>query len=49
MLTKPRRPASTFTITQLCREFSTTPRALRDDRRQGLVSPCRDGQARLNT
>ena len=35
MLTKLRRPASTFTITQLCREFSTTPRALRYYEEQG--------------
>ena len=47
MLTKLRRPASTFTITQLCREFSTTPRALRYYEEQGLLSPSRDGQARI--
>lgn len=47
MLTKLRRPASTFTITQLCREFSTTPRALRYFEEQGLLSPSRDGQARI--
>ncbi|MDP3592237.1 MerR family DNA-binding transcriptional regulator, partial [Phenylobacterium sp.] len=45
--TKLRRPASTFTITQLCREFSTTPRALRYYEEQGLLSPSRDGQARI--
>ena len=37
MLTKLRRPASTFTITQLCREFSTTPRALRYYEEQGAA------------
>lgn len=47
MLTKLRRPASTFTITQLCREFGTTPRALRYYEEQGLLSPSRDGQARI--
>ena len=47
MLTKLRRPATTFTITQLCREFSTTPRALRYYEEQGLLSPSRDGQARI--
>ena len=47
MLQKLRRPASTFTITQLCREFSTTPRALRYYEEQGLLSPARDGQARV--
>ena len=47
MLTKLCRPASTFTITQLCREFSTTPRALRYYEEQGLLSPSRDGQARI--
>ena len=47
MLTKLRRPASTFTITQLCREFSTTPRALRYYEEQGLLSTSRDGQARI--
>ena len=47
MLQKLRRPATTFTITQLCREFSTTPRALRYYEEQGLLSPTRDGQARV--
>jgi DNA-binding transcriptional MerR regulator len=47
MLQKLRRPATTFTITQLCREFSTTPRALRYYEEQGLLSPARDGQARV--
>lgn len=47
MLQKLRRPATTFTITQLCREFGTTPRALRYYEEQGLLSPSRDGQARI--
>lgn len=47
MLQKLRRPATTFTITQLCREFTTTPRALRYYEEQGLLSPTRDGQARV--
>lgn len=47
MLQKLRRPATTFTITQLCREFATTPRALRYYEEQGLLSPTRDGQARV--
>jgi DNA-binding transcriptional MerR regulator len=47
MLQKLRRPATTFTITQLCREFATTPRALRYYEEQGLLSPSREGQARV--
>ena len=39
MLQKLRRPATTFTITQLCREFGTTPRALRYYEEQGLLPP----------
>ncbi|KQW73167.1 hypothetical protein ASE17_09465 [Phenylobacterium sp. Root77] len=49
MLQRLRRPATTFTITQLCREFGTTPRALRYYEEQGLLSPSRDGQARIYT
>ena len=49
MLQKLRRPATTFTITQLCREFGTTPRALRYYEEQGLLSPSREGQARIYT
>ena len=47
MLNKLRRPATRFTITQLCREFATTPRALRYYEEQGLLSPGREGQARI--
>ncbi len=49
MLQKLRRPATTFTITQLCREFGATPRALRYYEEQGLLSPSREGQARIYT
>ncbi|MGH6998083.1 MAG: MerR family transcriptional regulator [Phenylobacterium sp.] len=49
MLQKLRRPATTFTITQLCREFGTTPRALRYYEEQGLLSPSREGLARIYT
>ena len=49
MLQKLRRPATTFTITQLCRDFGTTPRALRYYEEQGLLSPSREGQARIYT
>ena len=49
MLQKLRRPATTFTITQLCREFGTTPRALRYYEEQGQLSPSREGQARIYT
>lgn len=47
MLQRLRRPATSFTITQLCREFATTPRALRYYEEQGLLSPSREGQARV--
>ena len=37
-----RRPAApTYTITQLCREFGATPRALRFYEEEGLVCPAR--------
>lgn len=42
-----RRPAITFTISQLCREFGATPRALRFYEDQGLLSPSRQGLARI--
>ena len=42
MLTNLRRPPyRTYSITQLCREFSATPRALRFYEEQGLLSPAR--------
>jgi len=42
-----RRPARTFTIRQLCREFQTTPRALRFYEDKGLLSPSRQGMNRV--
>ena len=47
MTPKLRRPAMTFTITQLCREFGATARALRYYEDQGLLSPARQGMARI--
>jgi len=35
-----------FTVTQLCREFDVTPRALRFYETKGLLSPERDGTRR---
>jgi DNA-binding transcriptional MerR regulator len=42
-----RRPISTFTIGQLCREFACTPRALRFYEQKGLLAPARQGLARV--
>jgi DNA-binding transcriptional MerR regulator len=42
-----RRPISTFTIGQLCREFACTPRALRFYEQKGLLAPTRQGLARI--
>ncbi|WP_309645874.1 MerR family DNA-binding transcriptional regulator [Phenylobacterium sp.] len=47
MTAKLRRPAMTFTITQLCREFGATARALRYYEDQGLLAPSRQGMARI--
>ena len=47
MSTSLRRPAVTYTISQLCREFGVTPRALRFYEDQGLLSPSRQGLARI--
>lgn len=47
MTMKLRRPAMTYTITQLCREFGATARALRYYEDQGLLSPARQGMARI--
>ena len=47
MTAKLRRPAMTFTITQLCREFGATARALRYYEDQGLLAPARQGMARV--
>jgi DNA-binding transcriptional MerR regulator len=42
-----RRLNRTFTIGQLCREFKTTPRALRFYEDKGLLEPARVGLARV--
>jgi DNA-binding transcriptional MerR regulator len=42
-----RRPERTFTIRQLCVEFSCTPRALRFYEDKGLLSPARQGLNRV--
>jgi DNA-binding transcriptional MerR regulator len=47
MTSELRRPARTFTIRQLCREFQTTPRALRFYEDKGLLSPARQGLNRV--
>ena len=42
-----RRPPTTLTIGQLCREFQVTPRALRYYEEQGLLMPERRNQQRF--
>ncbi len=42
-----RRPERSFTIRQLCVEFSVTPRALRFYEDKGLLFPARDGMNRV--
>ena len=42
-----RPPYRTYSITQLCREFGATPRALRFYEEQGLLSPTRRDSARV--
>lgn len=42
-----RRPERTFTIRQLCVEYSCTPRALRFYEDKGLLSPARQGLNRV--
>jgi len=42
-----RPPYRTYSITQLCREFSATPRALRFYEEQGLLSPARRDLTRI--
>jgi DNA-binding transcriptional MerR regulator len=39
--------SQTYTITDLCEEFSVTPRALRFYEDEGLISPARQGLARI--
>jgi DNA-binding transcriptional MerR regulator len=46
-ITAPRAPRETLTITQLCRQYGTTPRALRYYEEKGLLSPRRIDQARV--
>ena len=41
------RPVRTYTITQLCDEFGVTARALRFYEDEGLISPERQGMARI--
>ena len=47
MLNLRRPPYRTYSITQLCREFGATPRALRFYEEQGLLSPGRRDTARV--
>jgi DNA-binding transcriptional MerR regulator len=42
-----RPPHRTYSITQLCREFGATPRALRFYEEQGLLSPARRDMTRI--
>ena len=39
--------SQTYTITDLCEEFAVTPRALRFYEDEGLISPARQGLARI--
>src|ERR1044072_7431926 len=41
------RQVRSYTITQLCEEFGVTPRALRFYEDEGLISPRRNGLARV--
>ncbi len=47
MPTELRRPERTFSIRQLCLEFTCTPRALRFYEDKGLLSPARQGLSRV--
>jgi DNA-binding transcriptional MerR regulator len=42
-----RRPYRTYSITQLCKEFGATPRALRFYEEQGLLTPARRDLTRI--
>ena len=44
---EPTRPAETYTISELAREFDVTPRAIRFYEHEGLLSPQRVGQNRV--
>lgn len=46
---KHHRVPRAYSITQLCREFGVTPRAMRFYEEQGLLSPGRQGLARVYT
>ena len=47
LLNLKRPPYRTYSITQLCREFGATPRALRFYEEQGLLSPARRDTSRV--
>ncbi len=47
LLNLKRPPYRTYSITQLCREFGATPRALRFYEEQGLLSPGRRDTSRV--
>ena len=47
LLNLKRPPYRTYSITQLCREFGATPRALRFYEEQGLLSPSRRDMSRI--
>lgn len=47
LLNLKRPPYRTYSITQLCREFGATPRALRFYEEQGLLSPGRREMSRV--
>ena len=47
LLNLKRPPYRTYSITQLCREFGATPRALRFYEEQGLLSPARRDSSRV--
>ena len=40
-------PSSTWTISELSREFDVTPRTIRFYEDQGIVSPAREGRNRI--
>jgi DNA-binding transcriptional MerR regulator len=49
MMTDTKNRDVTYSITQLCREFSVTPRTLRFYEQKGLLAPNRRGWTRLFT
>ena len=44
----PESGGKTYSITDLCEEFSVTPRALRFYEDEGLISPRRQGKSNAN-